>query len=212
MNITNEKELLEYTDKYFANRGINVKLKDYKEKSNKPRTYFGFKNPYPNINKMQLLRFEEDLKQEGLILEPNGVNSYAIKYVKKQPTQQVKLLDLTSEQSQIEAVEVLLKEQKGYTKEDIIHSAGSFERNFKKMIRFQGYAASPMITAQIMIKTMNGSDKKQLQNTFSAMGIKNSEDLQNILSRWKIEALTKKQIPIKKVIGLNRAQSHSINM
>lgn len=77
-------------------------------------------------------------------------------------------------------------------KQKMIHTSGSFEKNFKNLIREQGSTASPIMTAQVLVKSMSGMEKKQLQNAFTAMGVKNGKDLQRVLNRWKTEALTNK--------------------
>lgn len=75
------------------------------------------------------------------------------------------------------------------SRNSFINSAGSFEKNFKKMIQKQGYGASGMNTASVMIRTMSAGEKKKLNQAFAAMGIKNADDLQTVLEKWKTEAI-----------------------
>lgn len=77
-------------------------------------------------------------------------------------------------------------------KNTLINSASAFERNFKKMIQKQGYGCSALNTAAIMIRTMSASEKKKLNQAFAAMGVKNAEELQNVLENWKGQALNQR--------------------
>lgn len=87
------------------------------------------------------------------------------------------------------------------SKNSFINSAGSFEKNFKKMIQKQGYGASGMGTASVMIRTMSAGEKKKLNQAFAAMGIKNADDLQTILEKWRMEAM---QPSLKSKLSHNR--------
>lgn len=69
------------------------------------------------------------------------------------------------------------------------NTAGEFERNFKTLIRKQGYGASSAATVSAMVSTMSGGEVRKLNRTLAAMGVRSGEDFQNLLSRWRTEAL-----------------------
>jgi hypothetical protein len=72
---------------------------------------------------------------------------------------------------------------------------GKFERQFKSLIREQGASSSPGVTAQYIFTTMAYSDKKKLNHSLSAMGIKTKPDMEKLLQRWKSEALRERPFP-----------------
>jgi hypothetical protein len=74
---------------------------------------------------------------------------------------------------------------------------GKFERQFKALIREQGSGSSPNLTAQYIFTTMAYSDKKKLNRSFEAMGVKTSIDMGKILQRWKSEALRERPLPAR---------------
>jgi hypothetical protein len=66
---------------------------------------------------------------------------------------------------------------------------GKFERQFKSLIREQGSGSSPNVTAQYIFTTMAYSDKKKVNHSLNAMGVKTKTDMDKLLQRWKSEAL-----------------------
>jgi hypothetical protein len=72
---------------------------------------------------------------------------------------------------------------------------GRFEKQFKALIREQGSGSSSNRTAQYIFTTMAYSDKKKLNHSFKAMGIKTNADMEKLLQRWKSEALRERPLP-----------------
>jgi hypothetical protein len=72
---------------------------------------------------------------------------------------------------------------------------GKFERHFKSLIREQGSGSSPGVTARYIFTTMAYSDKKKLNHSLNAMGVKTSTDMKKLLQRWKSEALRESPLP-----------------
>jgi hypothetical protein len=72
---------------------------------------------------------------------------------------------------------------------------GKFERQFKALVREQGSGSSPSLTAQYIFSTMTYSDKKKLNHSPLAMGVKTTTDMQKLLQRWKSEALRDSPLP-----------------
>lgn len=69
------------------------------------------------------------------------------------------------------------------------HTSSNFEKNFKELVRAQGASCHPFATAQTMISLMSGVEKKNLSQSLSGMGVRNSSDMERLLSKWKNEAL-----------------------
>ena len=69
------------------------------------------------------------------------------------------------------------------------HTSGNFEKNFKELVREQGAACSPFATAQAMLTFMAGPEKARLSQSLAGMGIKDSDSLERLLTKWKNEAL-----------------------
>lgn len=72
---------------------------------------------------------------------------------------------------------------------ELEHSSSNFERNFKQLVKEQGATCSPFQTAATMVSLMSGMEKKKLCASFAQMGIKNNNDLESLLSKWKNETL-----------------------
>jgi hypothetical protein len=72
---------------------------------------------------------------------------------------------------------------------------GKFEKQFKSLIREQGAVSSPAVTAQYIFTTMAYSDKRKLNVSLKAMGVKTSTDMDKLLQRWKSEALRDSPLP-----------------
>jgi hypothetical protein len=66
---------------------------------------------------------------------------------------------------------------------------GTFEKHFKSLIREQGASSSPMATAQYLFSTMPYSEKRKLNVSLNAMGIKSNQDMERLLHKWTAEAL-----------------------
>ena len=141
--------------------------------------------------------------QQIIILENNIVNKN-INYLKKTLFLEILQKDIGFVYGQLQKKErnkqkinseIYFKALFSNSKRQPINSVGSFEKNFKKNIRSQGFGASSMITAQVIIKNMNNSEKKQLEKSFAAMGVKNGVELQDLLDKWKKEALIERKTP-----------------
>jgi hypothetical protein len=72
---------------------------------------------------------------------------------------------------------------------------GRFEAQFKALVREQGTGSSPGSTAQYLFTTMAYSDKKKLNHSLSASGIRTQADMEKLLQRWKSEALRETPLP-----------------
>jgi hypothetical protein len=62
-------------------------------------------------------------------------------------------------------------------------------------MREQGSGSSPGVTAQYIFTTMAYTDKKKLNHSLNAMGVKTSADMEKLLQRWKSEALRESPLP-----------------
>jgi hypothetical protein len=74
-------------------------------------------------------------------------------------------------------------------KNTLRHSSGEFEKNFKSLIREQGYGADSLLTAKILAASMSPADKSELNKNLISSGIRNQDALERLLSKWKSEAL-----------------------
>jgi len=75
------------------------------------------------------------------------------------------------------------------TKKSIDAASSGFEKKFKTMIREQGGAINPMRAAQLLVASMPGKDRTNLNSAFRKMNIKNGVELEGLLAQWKYEAL-----------------------
>lgn len=66
---------------------------------------------------------------------------------------------------------------------------GTFEKHFKSLIREQGAGSSPAATAQYLFSTMPYSEKRKLNASLNAMGVKSNQDMERLLHKWTAEAL-----------------------
>lgn len=70
-----------------------------------------------------------------------------------------------------------------------------------------------MATVGLMVKTMSGSEKKKLTESFTAMGIKGKNALETALNAWRNEALNEIQNKSKKTkIRHSMSQEHEMRM
>lgn len=75
-------------------------------------------------------------------------------------------------------------------KEKILdNSSSNFERNFKALVKEQGSSCNSFQTAATMVSFMSGTEKKNLGESFAQMGVRNNNDLERLLTKWKDEAL-----------------------
>jgi hypothetical protein len=72
---------------------------------------------------------------------------------------------------------------------------GKFERQFKALIREQGAGSSPGAAARYIFAAMAYSEKKKLNHSLNAMGVKTGADMDKLLRRWKSEALRERPAP-----------------
>jgi geranylgeranyl pyrophosphate synthase len=73
-------------------------------------------------------------------------------------------------------------------KKDRMFSSSSFENNFKNMA-ILGKASNVLEAAKQIITAMSPAGKKDLNESLQNAGIRNVGDLENLLTRWKGEAL-----------------------
>lgn len=150
-----------------------------------------------------------------ILIMGNDDSKRDVEIIKKSIVSELLRKDIEHVYNKIQQKELKHKQSKTYLselfsqKDPIVHTAGSFEDNFKKLIRKQGFGASPMNTAQVMVRTMSGSEKKKLFNSLNAIGVKSGEDLENLLSKWRDEALHEKP---KQVRNITMARNNDIGI
>lgn len=150
-----------------------------------------------------------------ILVMGNDDSKKDINLIKKAIVSELLRKDVEHVYEKIQKQEQKKKQGKTYLSEmfsqrnSITHTAGSFENNFKKMIKKQGFGASAMNTAQIMVRTMSSSEKKKLLSSFSAMGIKTGDDLEKLLTRWKDEALHERP---RRSIGMSISNEMQLGM
>jgi hypothetical protein len=66
---------------------------------------------------------------------------------------------------------------------------GTFEKHFKSLIREQRASSSPLAAAQYLFSAMPYSEKRKLNVSLTAMGIKSNQDMERLLHKWTAEAL-----------------------
>jgi hypothetical protein len=66
---------------------------------------------------------------------------------------------------------------------------GTFEKHFKNLVREQGTGSSPMAAAQYLFSTMPYSEKRKLNISLNAMGIKSNQDMERLLHKWTAEVI-----------------------
>jgi hypothetical protein len=69
------------------------------------------------------------------------------------------------------------------------HNSGDFEKNFKALVREQGYGADSLLTAKILVASMSPADKSDLNKNLLSSGVRNSAALERLLAKWKSEVL-----------------------
>lgn len=87
------------------------------------------------------------------------------------------------------------------------HTSSNFEKNFKQMVKEQGSTCIPFATASTMVSFMSQNEKKNLSQSLKDMGVRNSSDLEALLSKWKSEALHPEYVQQRKK---KRTRSHFI--
>ena len=80
----------------------------------------------------------------------------------------------------------------------IEHTASNFEKNFKRMVKEQGSSCIPFATAATMVSLMSGMERKNLSESLSHMGVRDSSDFEALLSKWKNEALNPEYVQQRK--------------
>lgn len=88
------------------------------------------------------------------------------------------------------------------------HTSSNFEKNFKQLVKEQGASCIPFATASTMISFMSENEKKKLTQSFNEMGVRNSSDLEVLLSKWKSEALHPEYVQQRKK---KRTRTHFIS-
>ena len=82
-------------------------------------------------------------------------------------------------------------------KNKIENTASSFKKNFKKIVK-EYNGISSMATVGLMVKTMSGSEKKKLAQSFTSIGIKGKTALETTLNAWRNEAINEMHQKSKK--------------
>jgi hypothetical protein len=72
---------------------------------------------------------------------------------------------------------------------------GKFERHFKSLVREQGKSASSNGTVEYIFSTMSYSEKKRLNHSLNAIGIKTRDGMERLLQKWKAEAFREQPAP-----------------
>jgi hypothetical protein len=75
-------------------------------------------------------------------------------------------------------------------RKDRLFSSGSFEHDFKNMV-IRGKASNMLGAAKEIVTAMTPAEKKDLNSSLKSSGIRTVGDLENLLSRWKGEALSR---------------------
>lgn len=69
------------------------------------------------------------------------------------------------------------------------HTASDFEKNFKMLVKEQGSLCVPVATADTMLAFMPRSERNKLAQGLGSIGVTNSIAWENLLTKWKNEAL-----------------------
>lgn len=144
-----------------------------------------------SYNKKRILILGEDFKVDDL------------NTLKKALARQVLLKDIKKVYEDIARKQQTEKRNKTYLKDmfseknRIENTASNFKKNFKNIVK-EYNGISSMATIGLMVKTMSGSEKKKLTESFTAMGIKGKNALETTLNAWRNEALNEMQNKSKK--------------
>lgn len=144
-----------------------------------------------SFNKKRILILGEDFKVDDL------------NTLKKALARQVLLKDIKKVYEDIARKQQTEKRNKTYLKDmfseknKIENTASNFKKNFKKIVK-EYNGISSMATVGLMVKTMSGSEKKKLTESFTAMGIKGKNALETTLNAWRNEAINEMQNKSKK--------------
>ncbi len=159
-----------------------------------------------SFNKKRILILGEDFKVDDL------------NTLKKALARQVLLKDIKKVYEEIARKQQTEKRNKVYLKDmfseknKIENTASNFKKNFKKIVK-EYNGISSMATVGLMVKTMSGSEKKKLAQSFTSMGIKGKSALETTLNAWRNEALSEMQNKSRKPkIRHSMAQEHEMGM
>ena len=159
-----------------------------------------------SFNKKRILILGEDFKVDNLTT------------LKKALARQVLLKDIKKVYEDIARKQQTEKRNKTYHKDmfseknKIENTASNFKKNFKKIVK-EYNGISSMATVGLMVKTMSGSEKKKLTESFTAMGIKGKNALETTLNAWRNEAINEMQNKSKKPkIRHSMSQEHEMGI
>lgn len=159
-----------------------------------------------SFNKKRILILGEDFKVDDL------------NTLKKALARQVLLKDIKKVYEDIARKQQTEKRNKTYLKDmfseknKIENTASNFKKNFKKIVK-EYNGISSMATVGLMVKTMSGSEKKKLTESFTAMGIKGKNALETTLNAWRNEAINEMQNKSKKPkIRHSMSQEHEMGI
>lgn len=144
-----------------------------------------------SFNKKRILILGEDFKSDDLI------------NLRKTLARQVFLKDIKKVYEKIARKQETEKRNRTYLKDmfseknKIENTASSFKKNFKKIVK-EYNGISSMATIGLMVKTMSGSEKKKLAQSFTSMGIKGKNALETTLNAWRNEAINEMNQKSKK--------------
>lgn len=159
-----------------------------------------------SFKKKRILILGEDFKVDDL------------NTLKKALARQVLLKDIKKVYEDIARKQKTEKRNKTYLKDmfseknKIENTASNFKKNFKKIVK-EYNGISSMATVGLMVKTMSGSEKKKLTESFTAMGIKGKNALETTLNAWRNEAINEMQNKSKKPkIRHSMSQEHEMGL
>lgn len=194
-----QKDVLDFLGKTEKGTIVTWKDKDGNE-------YFFVNAGRGSFNKKRILILGEDFKVDDL------------KTLKKALARQVLLKDIKKVYEDIAKKQQSEKRNKLFLKDmfseknKIENTASNFKKNFKKIVK-EYNGISSMATVGLMVKTMNGSEKKKLTESFTAMGIKGKNALETTLNAWRNEALNEMQNKSKKPkIRYSMSQEHEMGI
>lgn len=135
-----------------------------------------------SFNKKRILILGEDFKADDLnTLKKVLARQVLLKDIKK-------VYEDIAKKQQTEKRNKLFLKDMFSEKNKIDNTASNFKKNFKKIVK-EYNGISSMATVGLMVKTMSGSEKKKLTESFAAMGIKGKNALETTLNAWRNEAL-----------------------
>lgn len=158
-----------------------------------------------SFNKKRILILGEDFKVDDLnTLKKVLARQVLLKDIKK-------VYEDIAKKQQTEKRNKLFLKDMFSEKNKIDNTASNFKKNFKKIVK-EYNGISSMATVGLMVKTMSGSEKKKLTESFTAMGIKGKNALETTLNAWRNEALNEIRNTKKPKIRHSISQEQEMGM